>query len=71
MINNLKFNLPDGHDEKQIIQQLADKYAIKKEPAAAERFLPSGLRFTIRLTGVYLINHSFCILPEVNYFYAN
>jgi CHAD domain-containing protein len=38
MINNLKFNLPDGHDEKQIIRQLADKYTLKKEPAVAERF---------------------------------
>ena len=38
MINSLKFNLPDGHDEKQIIQLLADTYAIKKEPSVAGRF---------------------------------
>ena len=38
MINNLKFNLPDGHDEKQFIRQLADQYTIKKEPTVDERF---------------------------------
>ena len=38
MINNLKFNLPDGHDEKQFIRQLAGHYSIKKEPTGAERF---------------------------------
>jgi CHAD domain-containing protein len=37
MINNLKFNLPDGHDEKQFIRQLADQYTIKKEPTVDER----------------------------------
>lgn len=36
MIKNLKFDLPDGHDEKQFIRQLADAYVIKKAPAVAE-----------------------------------
>ncbi|MGD8962459.1 MAG: CHAD domain-containing protein [Desulfobacterales bacterium] len=30
MIKNQKFNLPDGYDEKQLIDQLAGQYAIKK-----------------------------------------
>ncbi|MBT8331149.1 MAG: CHAD domain-containing protein, partial [Deltaproteobacteria bacterium] len=38
MINNLRFNLPDGHDEKQFIRQLTDQYTIKKERSVAERF---------------------------------
>ena len=38
MINNQKFNLPDGHDEKQFIRELADKYATANEPAVVERF---------------------------------
>ena len=38
MQNSLKFKLPDGHDEKQFIGKLADQYALKKEPAVAERF---------------------------------
>jgi len=38
MINNQKFNLPHGHNEKQFIRQLADQYAIRKEPAVVERF---------------------------------
>jgi CHAD domain-containing protein len=38
MINNQKFNLPDGHDEKQFICELADQYATAKEPAVVERF---------------------------------
>ena len=37
MINNLKFNLPDGHDEKQIMRQLAKTYTLRKEPSVAER----------------------------------
>ena len=37
MNNNLKFNLPDGHDEKQIMRQLAKTYTLKKEPSVAER----------------------------------
>jgi len=57
MINNLKFNLPDGHDEKQIIQQLADKYAIKKEPSVAERFTIYDT-FDWRLFNKSLILHS-------------
>ena len=35
MINNLKFNLTDDHDEKQIMHQLADQYTIKKAPRLA------------------------------------
>ncbi len=38
MQNSLKFKLPDGHDEKQFIGKLAGQYALKKEPAVAERF---------------------------------
>ncbi len=38
MIDNLKFNLPDGHDQKQLIRQLADQYTIKKEPSVDEKF---------------------------------
>ncbi|MGD8610355.1 MAG: CHAD domain-containing protein [Desulfobacterales bacterium] len=32
MIHNLKFNLPDGYDAKQMIDQLAGQYAITKAP---------------------------------------
>jgi CHAD domain-containing protein len=38
MRNNLKFNLPDGYKEHQLISELADQYAIKKEPAVSESF---------------------------------
>lgn len=38
MRNNLKFNLPDGYKEQQLISELADQYAIKKEPAISESF---------------------------------
>ena len=38
MLNNLKYNLPDGYDETQFIRKLADHYTLKKEPAIAERF---------------------------------
>ena len=38
MIHNLKFNLPDGHDEEQIIGQLSETYTLKKEPSVAEQF---------------------------------
>jgi CHAD domain-containing protein len=38
MRNDLKFNLPDGYDEKQFMGKLADQYAIKKESAVAARF---------------------------------
>ncbi|MBC8430922.1 MAG: CHAD domain-containing protein [Desulfobacterales bacterium] len=34
MHNHLKFNLPDGYDEKQLISGLADYYGIKKERPA-------------------------------------
>jgi CHAD domain-containing protein len=37
MIQNLKFHLPDDHDEKQFIRQLADQYVIKKAPAVADK----------------------------------
>ena len=37
MLKNLKYNLPDGYDEKQFIRNLADQYTLKKEPAIAER----------------------------------
>jgi CHAD domain-containing protein len=38
MINNLRFNLPDGHDEKQLMRQLTEKYSLKKEPSVVDRF---------------------------------
>jgi len=38
MRNNLKFNLPAGYKEKQLISELADQYAIKKESAISESF---------------------------------
>ena len=38
MSKNLKYKLPDEYDEKQFIRKLADQYALKKEPAIAERF---------------------------------
>ncbi|MCP4630896.1 MAG: CHAD domain-containing protein [bacterium] len=38
MRNNLKFNLPDGYEAQQLISELADQYAIKKEPAISESF---------------------------------
>ena len=38
MHTNLKFNLPDGYKEHQLINELADQYAIKKEPATSENF---------------------------------
>ena len=57
MINNLKFDLPDGHDVKQIIHQLADKYTLKKEPSVAERFTIYDT-FDWRLFNKSLILHS-------------
>jgi len=39
MPKNLKYNLPDGYDEKQFMRKLADQYTLKKEPAIAERFI--------------------------------
>lgn len=38
MRNNLKFNLPDGYNEQQLISELVDQYAVKKEPAVSESF---------------------------------
>ena len=38
MINNQIFNLPDGHDEKEFIRQLANQFTIKNEPAVTEKF---------------------------------
>jgi len=38
MQNSLKFKMPDGHNEKQFIGNLAAQYALKKEPAVAESF---------------------------------
>ena len=57
MINNLKFDLPDGHDIKQIIHQLADKYTIKREPSVAKRFTIYDT-FDWRLFNKSLILHS-------------
>ena len=37
MLKNLKYNLPDGYDEKQLIRNLADQYTLEKEAAIAER----------------------------------
>jgi len=31
MLNNIKFDLPSGYDEQQLISSLADQYAIKKD----------------------------------------
>ena len=38
MQNNLRFKLPDDHNEKQFIGRLANQYALKKMPAVAESF---------------------------------
>ena len=37
MRSNLKFNLPDGYDEKHFMGELSDQYTIKKKPAVNER----------------------------------
>ena len=37
MLKDLKYNLPDGYDERQFIRKLAVQYTLKKEPAIAER----------------------------------
>jgi len=37
MQHNLKFKIPDGHNEKQFIGKLTAQYALKKEPAVAEK----------------------------------
>jgi len=34
----LKFNIPDGYKVQQLISELADQYAIKKEPVISESF---------------------------------
>ena len=57
MINNLKFDLPDGYDEKQIIRQLTDRYTIRREPTVAERFTVYDT-FDWRLFNKSLILHS-------------
>ena len=57
MINNLKFNLPDGHDEKQFIRHLVDQYTIKKAPTVAQRFTIYDT-FDWRLFRKSLILHS-------------
>ncbi len=57
MINNLKFNLPDGHDGKQFMRQLTDRYALKKEPAVEQRFTIYDT-FDWRLFNKSLILHS-------------
>jgi CHAD domain-containing protein len=38
MRNNLKFNLPNGYNRQKLIDELADHYTIKKEPAVVENF---------------------------------
>ena len=38
MQNNLKFKMPDGHNQKQFIGELAAQYTLKKEPAVTEKF---------------------------------
>jgi CHAD domain-containing protein len=38
MLNSLKYNLPEGYAKQQLIRELADHYAIKKEPVTDERF---------------------------------
>jgi len=38
MQHNLKFKLPDGHNEKQFFGKLAERYALIRKPAVTERF---------------------------------
>ena len=38
MRNKLKFSFPDGYDEKRLIRELTDHYAIKKEPSMFKSF---------------------------------
>ena len=38
MIKDLKFHLADDYDQKQLIRQLADPYAIQSSPARTEKF---------------------------------
>jgi hypothetical protein len=37
MLKNIKYNLPDGYDEKRFIRNLAVQFTPKKEPTIAER----------------------------------
>ena len=37
MLKDLKYNLPDGYDERQFIRKLAVQYTLKREPTLAER----------------------------------
>jgi CHAD domain-containing protein len=37
--DNLKFNLPNGYNEKQLIDELANHYSIKKEQSVAEQLV--------------------------------
>ena len=37
MLKDLRYNLPDGYDERQFIRKLAVQYTLKKEPTLAER----------------------------------
>jgi CHAD domain-containing protein len=37
MYLNLKYTLPDGYNKQRLIKELADHYAIKKDPTVAER----------------------------------
>ncbi|MGD2185918.1 MAG: CHAD domain-containing protein [Desulfobacterales bacterium] len=57
MINNLKFNLPDSHDENKLMRQLADQYSIKKQPTVTEKFTIYDT-FDWRLFNACLILHS-------------
>ncbi len=38
MLNNLKFNFPDGYDERQFIIKLTDHYSIKKDQSIVDSF---------------------------------
>ena len=58
MIINQKFNLPDGYDEKQLIDQLAGQYAIKKTSRVDGRLMLYDT-FDWRLFNKSLILYSF------------
>jgi len=38
MLNNLKFILPNGYGERQLISQISDRYSIKKERPVFKSF---------------------------------
>ena len=38
MLNNLKFNFPDGYNEQQFVGELADHYSIKKDQSITNSF---------------------------------